>query len=773
MSANNTSSNPIGRTSGHFTWDSESKGRSWTYYNGIMMDAFLMLDPSYFSNVDAFYNANISTSTAKQGDAYGYVNDWQTSDNYYRYNELDSIPPTRALFDLIRGGSGNSEKYKTMISYVYNVMKTYEVIPYTSGNFIHKSSWTTYKIGLDGLYMAQPFFMELAKAIEDGKIPAAGYKTPSEIYQEVADRLIWVGNNMYSDAMGLYHHGWGPDKGLNGHFWLRGIGWYAAALVDVLDMLPETQSLSSRRGQLLTILNDKLFAGMILYQDHQTGLWRNVVDKGRTQVHFVGTTNNVAIDNYNELETSGSALMAYAMIKAYNLGLSGEEYGRAGMKAFNGVVNGFLTGNGLQNVYKQSGVEETDELYLKHPFVSNEAKGVGPLFMAASVAESCVIPPQAADLVYGQSLSESALTGGEAGLEGTFTWVEPDFVPTVPGGEYQVAFGDRTFLVHVSVEKAEPAYTPPLPVEDLVYTGEAQVLIYAGETEDGVVKYKRTGPDGDINLPEIPIGGETVVEDGYRAELPTATEAGTYTVWYKVEGDGNHTDSRLESLSVSIAKASPLIPSSLEASYGMALSEVALPTGWAWDTPQVQLEEAGEKAFSATFKATKNYVSRTEMVSVTVAKALQATPAAPVLEKKTQTKIVLHPVDGAEYSLDGQEWQAEAVFSGLGAGQTYTFYLRMAEDENHEASEASMASYRTLLEPMIILPADLKELRENAFQGCTFEAVRIPEGVLTIDPLAFADCENLVQVEVPGSVAIPEGAFGEGVEVVILDPEEE
>lgn len=51
----------LGKVTGGFPWDSEDKSFSWTYYNGIMMDAFLMLDAeAYDADVRAFYDANIS-----------------------------------------------------------------------------------------------------------------------------------------------------------------------------------------------------------------------------------------------------------------------------------------------------------------------------------------------------------------------------------------------------------------------------------------------------------------------------------------------------------------------------------------------------------------------------------------------------------------------------------------------------------------------------------------------------------------------------------------
>ena len=88
-----------------------------------------------------------------------------------------------------------------------------------------------------------------------------------------------------------------------------------------------------------------------------------------------------------------------------------------------------------------------------------------------------------------------------------------------------------------------PAYQPAAPsvtaptANTLTYNGTAQPLITAGSTSGGRMEY-RLGNTGD-----------------YSAEVPTATNAGTYTVWYKVVGDDTHDSVAEQSFSVSIAKA--------------------------------------------------------------------------------------------------------------------------------------------------------------------------------------------------------------------------
>ncbi len=373
-------SNLATRTGG-FIWDTEGKKRSWTYYNGIMMDAFLMLDrESYLNYVNSYYEANINSA--------GKVDSTGASDNYYRENELDSIPPARALFDLIREEELNqyTGKYKMTIDYIYGLLQNHEVVEGTDGNFKHKmnnTNWNTYPIALDGLYMAQPFFMEVANALDDGTLSFEDFQTysgkepdPDQIYHDVANRMLWIGDNLYSSENHLYCHGWGAD-GLNGQHWLRAVGWYAAALADVISMLPD-EGYDEEKSALIEV-EKQLFDGMLDYRDEATGMWYNVIDHGP---ELVGTGCD------NELETSGSALIAYAMMKSYVEGYLDDTYGEAGLKAFNGIVKNYLDSEGLHNVYISAGVETAPEGYLSKSYKLNEAKGVGPLMMAASYANA-------------------------------------------------------------------------------------------------------------------------------------------------------------------------------------------------------------------------------------------------------------------------------------------------------------------------------------------------------------------------------------------------
>jgi len=94
--------------------------------------------------------------------------------------------------------------------------------------------------------------------------------------------------------------------------------------------------------------------------------------------------------------------------------------------------------------------------------------------------------------------------------------------------------------IAVTVQRANISaslITPPTAQENLTYTGQEQALIIAGSVADyGTMQYSLT-------------------ENGtYSQNIPAGTDAGTYTVWYRVIGDANHNDTALASVPVSIGK---------------------------------------------------------------------------------------------------------------------------------------------------------------------------------------------------------------------------
>lgn len=87
--------------------------------------------------------------------------------------------------------------------------------------------------------------------------------------------------------------------------------------------------------------------------------------------------------------------------------------------------------------------------------------------------------------------------------------------------------------------------TPPEPISELVYDGTPQEIAKAGTAEGGTMVYAVVS--GSSGRPD---------ESAYSETLPTQTDAGIYFIWYKVIGDGNHTDTAEAYTIARIGKAS-------------------------------------------------------------------------------------------------------------------------------------------------------------------------------------------------------------------------
>ena len=123
----------------------------------------------------------------------------------------------------------------------------------------------------------------------------------------------------------------------------------------------------------------------------------------------------------------------------------------------------------------------------------------------------------------------------------------------------------ETYFSVVDNRKQDPAYTAPTAKTGLTYNGQTQALITPGSTNDGTMQYKLgTG--------------------AYSTTLPTATNAGDYTVYYKVVGDATHNDTAEQSITVKIGKApltgTPTFTPVTEAGKTIANVTLTAPTGW-------------------------------------------------------------------------------------------------------------------------------------------------------------------------------------------------
>jgi unsaturated rhamnogalacturonyl hydrolase len=190
---------------------------------------------------------------------------------------------------------------------------------------------------------------------------------------------------MRDPRTGLFYHGWDETHsqpwadsatGLSPSFWGRAMGWYAMALVDVLDFIPESHK---DRGALIHVLR-QVAAAVRDVQDPASGLWYDVLD----QPNRAG--------NYHE--ASASSMFVYALAKGARKGYLTADNRDAATRGFDGIIrelvtvdarglvslNGIVSVSGLGGKQNRSG---TFAYYMSEPVVSNDPKGVGALLLAA------------------------------------------------------------------------------------------------------------------------------------------------------------------------------------------------------------------------------------------------------------------------------------------------------------------------------------------------------------------------------------------------------
>jgi unsaturated rhamnogalacturonyl hydrolase len=303
-----------------------------------------------------------------------FVNDDGTIRTYKLedYN-LDNILNGRILLLLYK--VTEKEKYKKAADTLREQLKTH---PRTSeGGFWHKKIYPS-QMWLDGLYMGEPFYAEYAATFHE-----------DADFDDIARQFVLIEQHARVPKTGLLYHGWDesrqqrwadPQTGRSPNFWGRAMGWYAMALVDVLDYFPREHP---RRAELLAILQ-RLAAAVERYQEPKSGLWYQVLDRGG------------APGNY--LEASASCMFVYALAKGVRQGYLPDSYRKVAQKGYQGIINRFVETDAggqvnLKGTVSVAGLggnpyrDGSYEYYLSEKVVADDPKGVGAFLMASSEME--------------------------------------------------------------------------------------------------------------------------------------------------------------------------------------------------------------------------------------------------------------------------------------------------------------------------------------------------------------------------------------------------
>ena len=333
------------------------KAASWNYIDGCMLISLLEMakicnDTRYSDFVEHFVDSFIGDD----GSIRTWVPEKQT---------LDDINEGRVLFPLYQ--ITGKEKYRLAAEKLQSALDAQPRT--TEGNFWHKKIYP-HQVWLDGIYMAQVFAALYQKHLGKGE------------YDDILRQIEMVRARMFDEKKGLYYHGYDcsrsafwadPKTGLSQSFWLRAMGWFAAALTDLCEIL------EGEAKEKIAALLSEMMDGILPYADPDTGMYYQVVDQGGREGNY--------------LETSGSSMVAYAMMKGARIGALDKEYAAKGLKTFHGIVKKYLSFDGddmqLDGICLVAGLgPETDRrrdgtyaYYISEPIVKNDAKGAAPLVM--------------------------------------------------------------------------------------------------------------------------------------------------------------------------------------------------------------------------------------------------------------------------------------------------------------------------------------------------------------------------------------------------------
>ncbi|MCE5186949.1 MAG: glycoside hydrolase family 88 protein [Planctomycetaceae bacterium] len=333
----------------------------WSYTYGVVLKAMWQVweknhDPAILAYIECYYDTMIN----EEGQIIGY--------NVKDYN-LDNINAGKVLFELY--ALTNKDKYSKAAGILRDQMKDQ---PRTSpGGFWHKQRYP-HQMWLDGIYMATPFLAQYAIVYDE---PA--------LFDEAAKQIILMNKYARDEKTGLLYHAWDesrtqkwadPRTGVSPNFWGRAMGWYSMALVDTLDYLPREHP---QRAAVIEILND-LMEAVVQYQDPNSGLWYQVVDKAGSEGNY--------------LESSCSGMFVYAMLKSIRNDYIPESFMDAAEKGYQGILKQFIEVSPDQQVHVLKGCsvaglggnpyrDGSYQYYIGEPVRTDDPKAVGPFIFAS------------------------------------------------------------------------------------------------------------------------------------------------------------------------------------------------------------------------------------------------------------------------------------------------------------------------------------------------------------------------------------------------------
>ncbi len=347
--------------------DGRKGERKWNYTTGLELKSFLDASKRYeLPEVVDYVRAWADTMATEKGEVYKYK-----KSNY----NVDHICPARIYFDLHDMYGDYDKRYRRVTR---KIREQIDDQPRTkSGEFWHKQIYP-HQVWLDGFYMALPFYAEYTKRY-------APKEQKDSLYADIVHQFTAGAENTLDRKTGLFRHAWDesrsmfwcdPETGLSEHAWGRANGWYAVALVEVLDYLPKKHP---GRSELIGQLNYFLEV-LPKWADNETGMWYQVLDCPDRE------------GNYQE--ATCSIMFIYAFLKGLRMGYIDDSHRDYILGLYPKFIDRFIRENadgtismtdccsvgGLGGKQMRKG---DFEYYLSEPIIENDCKGVGPFIWAS------------------------------------------------------------------------------------------------------------------------------------------------------------------------------------------------------------------------------------------------------------------------------------------------------------------------------------------------------------------------------------------------------
>lgn len=393
---------------------------NWDYVSGLVANSILKVYEEYPEKTEylAAVKGYADYSTSALGDSI-----FKRPGNKSALGEsnIDDLAAGKIFFGLYhdaikRGDSADSAKYRNAVTMMRNKLKfEHARIPAGmpgEGGFFHKKQYP-YQMWLDGLYMGPALYAQWQHEFGDSE----GEEENMKSWSDIALQFKTLHEHTWDASKELCYHAWsaapdsidsfwamkeGSNVGCNPEFWGRSMGWYFAALCDVLEWMPKEHP----DYQTLVDNFNAVAKGLARWQD-ESGVWYQLLQYDNTKTadgigdevdgvrYNIGTTANY-------LESSASCMFCYVYYKGIRLGLLDKDsYLPVAEKAFDSIQKEFIIQEengkiGIDDICASAGLGPrkkspsrtgTVNYYLcgedTKIIKSNEGKGIGTFIMAA------------------------------------------------------------------------------------------------------------------------------------------------------------------------------------------------------------------------------------------------------------------------------------------------------------------------------------------------------------------------------------------------------